>query len=336
MSVGITTSSPAGDRRDQLVDAGSCGASPRRRGRVRRDPSSLLTSSYPSSPSSAVDALASLRRRPRGRALRPARARRRAPRATASVAPTPTSASRGSQSRTSGSSESSSSGQDVGRVRDDEIPRPVREAGEQVPLAQLDREPRPHDVRAGDLERTGRGVHAGDARPGMLVRDRERDRAASRPDVEDARAGESCDPGEAALDDDLGLGPRHEHAPVDAQRRAGGSPTLRARTRAARAPRGARRGRSSVSSSSAESLREASSASSDRVAPSTCATRISASTEGDSHPAVASRLLVSASARATFTRRRTRPRAPGAAPRRGAPPSTRRGLRRAPGRDGAA
>ena len=109
-------------------------------------------------------------------------------------------------------------GQDVGRIRDDEIPRPGGEPRVEIPLAQLDREPRPERVRPGDLERARRRVDSGHERPRMLVRDRERDRAAARPDVEDARLGEAGDPREAALDHDLGLGSRDEHAPIDAER----------------------------------------------------------------------------------------------------------------------
>ncbi len=60
--------------------------------------------------------------------------------------------------------------------------------------------------------------------PGVLVRDRKRDRAAARADVEDARLVDLRDPRETALDDDLGLRPRHEHAPVDAQREPAEAP----------------------------------------------------------------------------------------------------------------
>jgi hypothetical protein len=44
----------------------------------------------------------------------------------------------------------------------------------------------------------------------VLVGDGERDGPAARPDVEDPRLGDRPDPGEAALDDDLGLRARDE------------------------------------------------------------------------------------------------------------------------------
>ena len=256
-----------------------------------------------------------------------------APRATASVAPTPTSASRGSQSRTSGSSDVDLLRQDVRRVRDDEIPGAVRETGEEIPLAQLDRQPVRTALAPAISSAPGRRVDPRDARTRMLVGDRERDRAAARSDVEDARVGESGDTREAALDDDLRLRPRNEHAPVDGQHEPAETPLAEyIRERLACLASGDEALERFLLER--ESLRVASSASSDRVSPSTCATRISASTRGDSQPAAASRSLVSASARLTFTRRRRR--APGAALPRGAPRSARRCRRRAPGRDGAA
>ena len=149
--------------------------------------------------------------------------------------------------------------------------------------------------------------------PRMLVRDRERDRAASRPHVEDVRLGDAGDPHEAALDHDLRLGSRDEHATIDAERQPPESP-LAEHVREwlpAFAAGGELFERPSPLRDTA--CATASSASSDRGSPRTCATRISASTRGESQPTVASRSEVSASARATFTRRR--PRGPGAAPR---------------------
>ena len=58
----------------------------------------------------------------------------------------------------------------------------------------------------------------------MLVGDRERDRPAPRPHVEHTRLREAREPHEAALHDDLGLGPRDEDARVDAQRESPESP----------------------------------------------------------------------------------------------------------------
>ena len=60
--------------------------------------------------------------------------------------------------------------------------------------------------------------------PGCFVGDRERDRAAPGADVEHARLGDPVDPRQAALDDDLRLGSRNEHARVDVQRQPAKSP----------------------------------------------------------------------------------------------------------------
>ena len=75
-----------------------------------------------------------------------------------------------------------------------------------------------------------RGVDAGDARARVLVGDRERDRAGARADVEHARLLAAREQREAALDHDLGLGPRHERPRGRPSASAAGSPTRRART----------------------------------------------------------------------------------------------------------
>ena len=59
---------------------------------------------------------------------------------------------------------------------------------------------------------------AGHARVGLLVRDRERDRARAGADVEHAGLLDAVEEREAALDDDLGLGPRDQRPAVDVQR----------------------------------------------------------------------------------------------------------------------
>ncbi len=107
------------------------------------------------------------------------------------------------------------SGADVGRVRHDEVPRPRRQAREEVVLEELDREPRPRGVLARQRQRVDRGVDAGDAGARVLVRDREGDRPAPDAHVEDARRHDTGDRRHAALDDDLRLGARHERARVD-------------------------------------------------------------------------------------------------------------------------
>ena len=56
------------------------------------------------------------------------------------------------------------------------------------------------------------------ARIRALLRERERDRAAARADVDDARRLGAVEQREAPLDDDLGLGARHERARVGLQR----------------------------------------------------------------------------------------------------------------------
>src|SRR6476620_1366780 len=85
-------------------------------------------------------------------------------------------------------------------------------------------EPRGQHVDAGDLERAGRRVDRRDLCAGMLVRNGERDRAASGPDVEHTRLFDSVETSESALYHDLRLRPRNEHAPVDLQREPPESP----------------------------------------------------------------------------------------------------------------
>jgi len=58
----------------------------------------------------------------------------------------------------------------------------------------------------------------------MLVGDRERDRTATRADVEHPRCLEPVQKRESALDDDLSLGPRDERPAVDGQRQAAEPP----------------------------------------------------------------------------------------------------------------
>ena len=65
---------------------------------------------------------------------------------------------------------------------------------------------------------------AGHARAFVLVGDRERDRAASRADVEDPRRREVGDGRERPLDDHLGLRPWDEHPRVDEQRETAEAP----------------------------------------------------------------------------------------------------------------
>ncbi len=66
-------------------------------------------------------------------------------------------------------------------------------------------------------------------------REREGDRAGARADVDDARLGSVAASAQAPLDEQLGLGPRHEHARRRSAARARRSSSSRARMRAARA-----------------------------------------------------------------------------------------------------
>ena len=107
---------------------------------------------------------------------------------------------------------------DVRRVRDDEVVRATRQTCPQVVLEQLDRQPGPRRVLAGQRERIGRDVDRGHAGVRMLVRDRERDRTAPRADVEHPRSLEPMQMGERALDDDLRLRSRDQRPRVGGQR----------------------------------------------------------------------------------------------------------------------
>ena len=85
-------------------------------------------------------------------------------------------------------------------------------------LEQLDREAGARCVLARQRERVGRDVDRGHTRAGMLVCDRERDRAGPGADVEHRRSVEAAQVRERTLDHDLGLGPRDQRPPVDRQR----------------------------------------------------------------------------------------------------------------------
>ena len=190
-------------------------------------------------------------RAPRGRASPSSTRARRA--ASRSVWPSSTSATRGSQSRTSGSSAASSSGGDVRRVRDDEVERPRRGRRAGRPRRTSTSSPCALGVLARERERVRRDVGRGDARIRQLVRERQRDRAGAGADVDDARRLDACEQREAALDDDLGLGPRHERARVGLQRQAAEVPVAEhvgerlARGRAAARARARLRARPRVS-----------------------------------------------------------------------------------------
>ena len=175
----------------------------------------IRTSSYPSARSARATRRRLAVRRPRARAsvvARAARARapragrgRRARRAAPSRAP-PAGATASSSAWTYGGFETTRS-----------QPGPPRRPRSRPRAASTSR-PRRSRVLARERERVRRDVDGGDARIRLLVRDRERDRAAAGADVEHARRVEPREQREAALDDDLRLGPRHERARVGSQR----------------------------------------------------------------------------------------------------------------------
>ena len=161
-------------------------------------------------------------------------------------------------------------GQDVRRVRDDEIPGTGGKAAAETPFEQRDREPGPRRVRAGDLESPAREVDSGDTRARTLVDEREGDRAAPGSDVEDARLVQPGKSNEATVDDDLGLRTRDEDTAIDAEqkpRKPHSPSTYASGSRASRRETS----RSSSLSSRRDSLRDDSSASCERVRPATCA-----------------------------------------------------------------
>ncbi len=106
---------------------------------------------------------------------------------------------------------------DIGRVGDHEVPA-LAGSGGAVALPQLDLEPEPLGVLARKRQRVGRDVHSGHPGVGALVLERERDRARADSDVEDPGPLDSLHESERAVDERLGLGPRHERARVRLQR----------------------------------------------------------------------------------------------------------------------
>ena len=115
-------------------------------------------------------------------------------------------------------------GAHVRRVRDDEVPRPRREPVEQVVWLQLDGETGARGVLAGEPERVLGDVDAGHPCPWVLVGDRERDRPGAGADVEHGWRLCSVEQCQAALHDDLGLGPGDQSAPVDRERQPAEAP----------------------------------------------------------------------------------------------------------------
>ena len=103
----------------------------------------------------------------------------------------------------------------IRRVGDDHVPLALADP-RGVALEQLDIQAQGSGILARDVDRAGRAVDARHARSRMLGGDRQRDRARSDADVDDGR--DAVEQRQAAVDDDLRLGARHQHAPVDLQR----------------------------------------------------------------------------------------------------------------------
>jgi hypothetical protein len=114
-------------------------------------------------------------------------------------------------------------GADVGRIADDEVeaplPRGPLERHEPLPLDDL--HGRAERVRVRPRAQDGRGRHVDgeDARTGELEGERDRDAAAARPDVGDRELARRAPPRELAraVDQELRLRPRDEHARTDAE-----------------------------------------------------------------------------------------------------------------------
>ena len=113
-------------------------------------------------------------------------------------------------------------GRDVGRVRDDEIPAFGR--GLQVAFSNFDLQVEPFRVLAGERDCLRRGIDRNHMGVGTLVRNRERDCARARAEVEHARLELVTEQGEAALHDDLRLRARDERTRVCVQHQPSETP----------------------------------------------------------------------------------------------------------------
>ena len=186
------------------------------------------------------------RRRPRATSAAAGLQRRRArPARPRPARPRPTSASRGSQSRTSGSSDSISSGSTYGGFETTRSNGPSAGRARRSPSTQLDLEPRRSAFSRASASASGETSSAVDARAGLLVGDRERDRAASRCRRRARAALDALEQREARARRAISVSGRGTSARRRVAASAGGSPTRRARRRAARADRAARRARGS-------------------------------------------------------------------------------------------
>ena len=219
MSVG--TMQPAGaDRLDGRVNRRH--AVPRRRG---RGPSGRWSSGPPRSraPRGAQRSRAPGRRRPRARASPRARAAERGARDGLGP-PLPTSATCGSKSRTSGISVSSSSGSTYGGFEATRSHGPAgRPARTSCSSSSMSRPVRATFSRASASASPETSIAVTRA-ASKLVGERQGDRAGAGADVEHPRRLDVTQPGEAALDHDLRLGPRDQRPLVDREREPAEAP----------------------------------------------------------------------------------------------------------------
>ena len=103
----------------------------------------------------------------------------------------------------------------VGRVRDDQPEAVTRHLREQVGEVQLDVQAQPRRVGGGHVERILGDVAGDHLSVRALGLERQRDRAGAGADVDDARALDALQQLQAAVDEQLRLGARHQHPRID-------------------------------------------------------------------------------------------------------------------------
>ena len=165
------------------------------------------------------------RPRPRARAHHPSPSTSIAARATASVAVAPEERDGGLPVAHLGREQLALVRVDVGRIRDDEVPRPVGKAGEEVVLGR---------ARAATPVRTAFSRASASASREASIPVTRASGCSSAiasaiapepgPDVEHHRLVDTGEQREAALDDELRLGPRYERPAVDCERQTPEAP----------------------------------------------------------------------------------------------------------------
>ncbi len=106
---------------------------------------------------------------------------------------------------------------DVGRVGQDRVEAAPCDAIQQVALHELHLQPQPLRIGPGDGKRARRDVGGRDPRPGQLGGNRQGDGAGAGADVQHPRLLDTLEQRQRPLDDQLGLGPGHQHPLVDRQ-----------------------------------------------------------------------------------------------------------------------